>query len=263
MARLDRALSENVLLGVQSNIGFLRELLSMEEVETGAIDTELVERGFENVTVQPPSVDVYAVLALSRLLRLWPAAAVSNRWDIPDGWRTGGERGEMSWEFEDTAKHSVVLGISGDPDAAHVRIGDEPPFAASASLCGHELEGSVGHRRLKAVVCDDDRDIWVWVDGRHHKFREVVRESESRGATGGADTDVLRSPMPGTVIAVRVQPDDEVPRGEVLVIVEAMKMEYALKAAAAGRVDEIYVNVGDKVAADDPLARLTALVEAQ
>jgi biotin carboxyl carrier protein len=69
--------------------------------------------------------------------------------------------------------------------------------------------------------------------------------------------------MPGTVIAVRVQPDDEVPRGEVLVIVEAMKMEYALKAAAAGRVDEIYVNVGDKVAADDPLARIIALVEAQ
>jgi acetyl-CoA/propionyl-CoA carboxylase biotin carboxyl carrier protein len=67
----------------------------------------------------------------------------------------------------------------------------------------------------------------------------------------------VRSPMPGSVIAVRVAAQDPVAKGDVLLVVEAMKMEHALAAPLDGVVSELAVRVGDQVVVDQLLATVT------
>ena len=67
---------------------------------------------------------------------------------------------------------------------------------------------------------------------------------------------VLRSPMPGRVIAIRVRPGDRVAAGDEVCVVEAMKMEQSIRAAREGTVKEIYVQPMDSVSANDPLIEL-------
>jgi len=93
-------------------------------------------------------------------------------------------------------------------------------------------------------------DIW---HSSGSMFAEVVDEKTNRlrklmGETGGAaKLAQLKAPMPGLVVAVQVEPGQEVKRGDGLVIVEAMKMENELKATGAGKVKEIKVKQGQAV----------------
>lgn len=67
---------------------------------------------------------------------------------------------------------------------------------------------------------------------------------------------ILRSPMPGRVIAIRVRPGDRVAAGDEVCVVEAMKMEQSIRAARDGIVKEIYAQPMDSVGANDPLIEL-------
>lgn len=71
-----------------------------------------------------------------------------------------------------------------------------------------------------------------------------------------ADEGEVCAPMPGTVSSVEVAPGDRVERGDVLLKLEAMKMQNAIRAPRAGTVDAVYVEVGRSVSNDQPLVSL-------
>ena len=108
--------------------------------------------------------------------------------------------------------------------------------------------------RIVYAVADGTRS-WVFIDGRTY-----VIETEDRDASpGGRATDTqlaLSAPMPATVIAVNVAPGQEVAEGDVLVLLEAMKMELPIKAPHAGRVKSIACREGELVPAGVPLLEL-------
>jgi pyruvate carboxylase subunit B len=99
-------------------------------------------------------------------------------------------------------------------------------------------------------------DIW---HSKGSMFAEVTDEKTNRlrklmGETGGAGKLAqLKAPMPGLVVAVQVEPGQEIKRGDGLVIVEAMKMENELKATGAGKVKEIKVKQGQAVEKNEVL----------
>ena len=84
----------------------------------------------------------------------------------------------------------------------------------------------------------------------------TARTRSLTAATGVVDPE-LRSPMPGTVVALAAEPGAVVTEGEPVVVVEAMKMEHVVRASAAGRVD-VRVSVGDRVERGDLLAVVRA-----
>jgi biotin carboxyl carrier protein len=114
-------------------------------------------------------------------------------------------------------------------------------------------DSGFGTRIAYAVA--DGTHSWVFIDGRTY-----VIETEDRDASpGGRATDTqlaLSAPMPATVIAVNVAPGQEVAEGDVLVLLEAMKMELPIKAPHAGRVKSIACREGELVPAGVPLLEL-------
>jgi acetyl-CoA/propionyl-CoA carboxylase biotin carboxyl carrier protein len=104
-------------------------------------------------------------------------------------------------------------------------------------------------RSAPLAVEVDGRRIEVAVLRPEPAYRELARRREERVASrshGGA-ADAVVSPMQGTVIEVRVAEGDEVERGAVICIVEAMKMENELAAHRAGVVTGLSVAAGDAV----------------
>ena len=97
--------------------------------------------------------------------------------------------------------------------------------------------------------------IWVLADGQAFALVEQPRFAEpGEGAVPGS----LTAPMPGKVVRVLVTEGQEVAANAPLVVLEAMKMEHTVRAAAAGTVRAIHVAVGDQVDGDRVLAVVTA-----
>lgn len=135
-----------------------------------------------------------------------------------------------------------------------VRIGDrefelEATPIASGGVCVRLPDGS--QHRMYAVNVDGT--WYACVDGVHYKMDEQ-RGGRRRG--GDADSGALEAPMPGTVLQVRVVEGEDVTDGQVLMVVEAMKMEHSIKAPKAGTVKRVCFAEGDSVGPGELLVEL-------
>ncbi len=116
-----------------------------------------------------------------------------------------------------------------------------------------------GLRRTYRVVQVGERHFVQWAGGSV-SLDEVPRfpDLAARVPVGGCV-----APMPGKIILVRVAAGEKVAAGQTLLVMEAMKMEHAVTASAAGVVAELYVAAGDQVEADTLLALVTPEEAAQ
>lgn len=84
--------------------------------------------------------------------------------------------------------------------------------------------------------------------------KETVKESAPEPATSSAQGEQVKSPMPGTILDINVQAGQSVNAGDVIVVMEAMKMENEIVASISGKIAEICVKKGDAVDTDAVLA---------
>ena len=124
-------------------------------------------------------------------------------------------------------------------------------MALSRGTSPNELVSREGERvdRLYAVVSGGT--AWVFHDGVAY---EVTEQTVGRRRPGTHES--LAAPMPATVIAVKVQPGAHVRRGDILVLLEAMKMELPLRAPADGTVAAVNCQPGDLVQPGTPLVEI-------
>jgi acetyl-CoA/propionyl-CoA carboxylase biotin carboxyl carrier protein len=224
LGRLDRGLRELELLGVATNAAFTRALLARDDVRAGAQDTGLLERVLADLDATPPD-------------DLLPAAAlVAAGTATPAGpWRRRFAQGTVRVE------------------AGEVRVGDRV-WSAGARQIGDDawriaLDGV--SRRYVAVASEDV--VWIARDG--HAL-EAPTERADRGAAGPA-AGSLEAPMPGVVLLVRVANGDAVAEGDVLLVLESMKMELSITAPHDGTVDGLALAAGDRVARHQALVAVT------
>ncbi|PRW61704.1 acetyl/propionyl/methylcrotonyl-CoA carboxylase subunit alpha [Actinopolyspora mortivallis] len=263
LRRLDDALSETVLLGVETNTTFLRALLEHPSVREGELDTGLVERELEGLLTGGPSAPPDHVLVTAALLRLSevePSGPRADPWESLLGWRMGG-RAWLDWSF-DVAGERVTVEVRGDSAHAEVRVRRESTSETSphrARLFRRESTATVeldGHTRRyhyalagRTVRLASAEGSWALTE--HTLLSDAAERS---GAADGAVT----SPMPGTVLIDKVAPGQRVSAGQALFVVEAMKMEHTVTAPVDGLVTEVFVTAGQAVELEQPLAVVTA-----
>ena len=248
---LDRALAETAVLGVTTNVDFLRFLLADADVVAGRLDTGLLDRRVPDY----PGVDVTDDELVAAAAYLWLsrwADRGDDPWAVPSGWRTGAHAPTVHRLRAGERTDHVYL--SGTPAAATVRIEGGESRSLSTVLDGRELTVTIDGLRTVYVVAADDGPVWLSGAGRTVAVEEV-REAPVRPDDEQSGDAELVSPMPGAVVAVGVEGGASIVAGTVVVTVEAMKMEHALAAPVDGTV-ELLVAVGDQVRVGQPLARI-------
>ena len=255
-----RALEQTAVLGLRTNQRFLVALLAHPDVAANTIDTGWIERHPELVGADDVPDHVIVAAATERLLSLQPRTSVVDPWQQPTGWRMG-EPAWAGWRFAlpDGSRRDIFL--RGVPEDLEVRIaaglsvldGTGETFRCSGSLAGDWLTVTQAGRTRRYRIAGQGRRMWLAHGGSTWAIEEVPRLQAETRAAGGGGLVPVRSPMPGTVIAVHVAHGDAVSEGDPVIVVEAMKMEHTLHAPAAGQVAEILAVVGDQVALDADL----------
>jgi acetyl-CoA/propionyl-CoA carboxylase biotin carboxyl carrier protein len=253
LRRLRAGLRATSILGVTTNLGFLQRLLADEDVVAGRLDTGLVERGLDHLVVDDLPAEVLVAAAMERALTLEPASANVDPWDVPGGWRIG-EPAWTTWSIGVPGREPVRVRLRGRAEGADVAVGDGEPQRASARWSGADLVLDHAGTTRRFACARDGAVLWLGVDGRAWPLTEIERLAAGRADVAGAAGGPLTSPMPGTVLAVRVAAGEHVTAGAPVLVVEAMKMEHTITAPVDGVVSELYVHVGQQVALDEPLA---------
>ena len=240
LPRLDRALAELELLGVTTNAAFTRGLLARDDVRAGAMDTGLLERVLAEEEMAGAPEDLLPAAALTLALR--DADALAARTSVPLGWRSDGAAGTWRRRVTLGGGEAVELSVRGDDVTAGARTWRGVARRVGAGAVEVELDGVA--RRYAIATGDGDGRLWIGRDG--HQVE--LAPARSGGTDLSAAGDSLAAPMPGTVLLVHVSDGDTVREGDVLVVMESMKMELSVTAPHDGTVDGLTVRAGDRVA---------------
>jgi 3-methylcrotonyl-CoA carboxylase alpha subunit/acetyl-CoA/propionyl-CoA carboxylase biotin carboxyl carrier protein len=231
------ALDDTAILGLTTNLGFVRGLAAGEEFRDNRIDTAWLDRNPD--AVQPEGATEAAVFAAWAVADHEIGARPGHPFGTADGWRLSGP----------SAPATIPLLVDGEPSRWSVswkRVvgpdGEVPTrlIAREGGMLRLEIDGIV---RVAAVRVDRR---FVDVVHRGNTFRFGRPDPFAEGA-GAAGEDVVLAPMPGTVLAVDVSPGEAVTAGQRLGVLEAMKMELALAAPFDGVVGHVGAAVGDQV----------------
>jgi acetyl-CoA/propionyl-CoA carboxylase biotin carboxyl carrier protein len=221
LQRLDRALATFELTGITTNAAFTRELLAREDVRAGDQDTALLERVLAELDTAPPSDLVAAAMV-----------AAAGTAQPPGPWRRA------------LAEHGEAR-----VGAGQVTIGERTWEAAIRFDADHNPRIMLdGIERRYAVAVTDDA-VWIGRDGHQLEVRTASVARSAAGAIVGS----LEAPMPGTVLLVPVAEGDLVAEGDVLLVIESMKMELSIVAPHGGTVAGLELKPGDRVGLKQPL----------
>ncbi len=246
LARLRAALARTAVLGVVTNLTFLTRLLDDPDVRAGRLDTGLIERGLDELAA-PARIGDGPVAAALVLLADERRRAPAGPWGAVPGFRLGGRASAVV----ELADPQVRVVVDGPLDDAVVTVGDADPMRAAIGLDGTRAHVRMGAATRALWWCSTEGMLHLSVDGVAQSFATMgAGRAAAADAAGGPE---LRSPTPGTVVAVAVEQGAQVAAGDPVVVVEAMKMEHAVRAEAAGTV-ELRVEVGDRVERGDLLA---------
>ena len=280
--RLDVALATTLLTGLGTdgtpgtNIDFCRFLLADTAVRAGELDTGLLDRIVGDFTTPeiPGEALIVAALALKDVAgQTATTAGYRGAWATADGWRAGAAAAPFRTRLSVPGVGPVDLALTGTGDVALTvtPVGKEnvEPVIATAGVLATAAEDArdVGTGATTRVLTGEGQGSRRWlsqpvptptgtavaVSGPAGTWTVTTLGLGQDAAAVGPGEDDILSPMPGTVVAVRVTDGDTVTAGQPLVVLEAMKMEHSLTAAHDGTV-RLTCATGDKVGAGTVLA---------
>jgi len=245
------ALDQTAIIGLPTNLGFLRRLADSTAFAGSEIDTSWLDRHPHPV---PPGEPDLAGCAAA-----WAVASalVENR-DGPfghaDGWRSGAPPAPTRVALEHgTAERELLVdlpaGTIRDDRHHEWSVRSVAPPAADTATAGQLLLEIDGHRhRFTVEIAVDSVDV-----SHQGQFVSFRRPDGRTHLTATASDGQITAPMPGTVSVINTAVGERVGVGDVLGVLEAMKMEHALAAPLAGIVTLVDVAVGAQVVVGQPL----------
>ena len=258
IAVLSKALRDSRIAGVTTNRDFLLRALAHPAFRSGDYDTGLVEQHLDPQGTPPGDAAVdrlhAAAAALAEARHNHLAAPLPT---LPPGWRNSRSqphrldydcRGDvLTVEYTPAADGTWVVSVDGQSAVAVVHGWPD-------TRDGDSIDLEWGGRRVTVEVAwhgdrvDVDSSLGHSPLVRRPRFPTTTAEEASGG---------LLAPMPGSVVTVTAAVGDAVTKGDLLVVLEAMKMEHRVVAPHDGRIEEVRVAAGSSVNTDDVLVVLS------
>lgn len=245
--RLIKALDDTTLLGVVNNKAYLRDLLAHEAFAGGDFSTAFINRYFpqERMAAMRPNLRHVALAAvalyLDDALRLAQAHGLSREFI---GWHSSHEfPADYRLKWRD-AEYDVDV-LVHDGHEFSIRIGEVQfqidVVAHDEHAFRYRFDGVVGYAR----TARDGDVIWLDAEGQVYAYTDVTL-APAQAAAAGSDGRLLAH-SDGKIVAVHVQPGEEVAPGRTLVVLEAMKMEFQMSLPVGGKVIAVNVQPGQQV----------------
>jgi len=245
--KLVRGLEDAVLLGLPNNKDFLIDVLRHQAFADGAATTAFIGQFFPDDSLKAGEPD-------ARTAALAAVLIYERSTGGQQGWRSAAPA-EVSMDLRSGEAQRDIRLVPDAGGSHRLRIGDGENLSLTLlSLNGDRVVFDHDGLRDQAAFAFDGDTLHLDLGGRTAAFYEFTPELAA--ARERAGDGKLVAPMAGRVISVRAAAGDQVEKGQILVVLEAMKMEHEIKAGADGVVDEVRVSEGDQV---DPRQLLVAV----
>ncbi len=271
LARMDAALAQTRIVGLHTNVQFLRHVVQSKSFQSADLDTALIQREAAVVFKQEKlGLDLAVAGAVANTLwqeRQLERAANTSLWIDPwarrDGWKPFGQTARR-FDFEFHGKASSATLTYLHDGALHLSVHSQeegldpmPPSAGALVFepAGTHLDVQFNGHRESLTVCQKGEIVHIFcANGATQIIAiDLLAHAGDTQAEGGR----LTAPMPGKVVSFMVKAGDKVAKGQALAVMDAMKMEHTIAAPADGTVTELLYLPGEQVAEGAELLKLS------
>jgi len=245
--RLLKGLQDTTLLGVVSNRDSLLDIIGHEAFASGDFSTAFIGQHFpaEAVAARKPTPRQVALAAIA--LYLDDARRLAQEHGLaPEfiGWHSSHESPagyKLKWREQE---YSLDV-LAHDGHAFRIALGEEKLAIDVSRSDEHEFSYIADGVQGKARVARDGDSIWVDAESACWRYSDASLAA-AQAVAAGSDGRLLAH-SDGKIVAVQVQPGDRVEKGQVLAVLEAMKMEFQLQLPVSGVVESVSVSAGQQV----------------
>lgn len=255
LARMDEALAQVHIVGLSTNVQFLRHVVQSRSFAEADLDTALIPRE-EAVLFNQEKIGLPLAAAAAVALSLLEEKAqeTDDPFSKRDGWRSHGVA-ERRFEFEFHGEAAQARLTYLHDGGLRLAVG-----GVEAVLVFERNRGAVdirfGEQRLGAHVYRRGETVHVFA--RQGATQIAVIDQLAHAGEAHGEAGRLTAPMPGKVVSFAVKAGDKVSKGQALAVMEAMKMEHTIAAPADGVVQEILYAPGDQVVEGAELLKMAS-----
>ncbi|WP_395456415.1 acetyl-CoA carboxylase biotin carboxylase subunit [Acidovorax delafieldii] len=258
LARLDEALAQTHIVGLATNVQFLRRVARTDAFARAKLDTALIPREQAVLFHQEPvGLPLAAAAAVAQALLNERTSEGVDPFSRRDGFHTHGVV-QRRFEFEFGGEHAKALLTYERGGGLHLKVGEGDAAVSGSLVFGAAPQGAIelqftGQRTRAAVYAQGEVDhVFTPLGATQITAIDLLAHAGEAAAEGGR----LTAPMPGKVVSFAVKAGDKVAKGQPLAVMEAMKMEHTIAAPADGVVQELLYAPGDQVTEGAELLKL-------
>ncbi len=255
ISRLDAALADTHIVGLTTNVQFLRDVIKTESFSKARLDTALISREADTLFDQDHiGVNQALATAVAHILHTESALQTNDAFSIRDGWRAFGQtQRHLDFEYRQSPVSATLT--YGKDGTLTLQVGNQIGPLRYIRLTDTEFTVQWCHPPLVFSIYDTGKCYTLF--GAQGTTQITALDPLAQASQAYDDIGNLEAPMPGSMVSFMVHVGDTVIKGQPLAVIEAMKMEHTISAPNDGVVQALLFAVGDQVQEGAPLLKLT------
>ena len=253
LLRLQQALADTYIVGIESNTEFLSIICQDPDFKTANLGTRFIElhpKLLEELTKPIPNT-LLALASLAQLKRLHSigydlascSEDINSPWFQRNGWRLHSTaQTKIKFWYHD---QFIPIMIFSKQDQYTIHLPDKILETEIIWQDNHQISIRIDNDSLNATVIPYHTELYLFYRGKHYCIH--TQDPKSQQLAQSETETHLSSPMPGTIVEVSIKPEQTVKKGEKLLVLEAMKMEHQITAPADGTIKSVNCQVGDAI----------------